>query len=210
MSLSIVYAVIARSRKIILTDYTEYSGNFQQATLKILSKIQKDSVCEIDYAPYNVFYEDERDVTFILIGENIKTEVGFSFLSDVKKKFFSQYDDNKLQNSFSYYLREFSSEIKTIVRFYEDNQYYIKPDVLTDSNGKKIKIVKKEIRDILPSDEVIDIKSEKVQKTSNAWDEYKVTVNTIKRKKRAKMIKFGILFLLTFIVVSGMVYRLLN
>ena len=75
MSLSIVYAVIARSRKIILTDYTEYSGNFQQATLKILSKIQKDSVCEIDYAPYNVFYEDERDVTFILIGENIKTEV---------------------------------------------------------------------------------------------------------------------------------------
>ena len=210
MSLSIVYAVIARSRKIILTDYTEYSGNFQQATLKILSKIQKDSLCEIDYAPYNVFYEDERDVTFILIGENIKTEVGFSFLSDVKKKFFSQYDDNKLQNSFSYYLREFSSEIKTIVRFYEDNQYYIKPDVLTDSNGKKIKIVKKEIRDILPSDEVIAIKSEKVQKTSNAWDEYKVTVNTIKRKKRAKMIKFGILFLLTFIVVSGMVYLLLN
>ena len=210
MSLSIVYAVIARSRKIILTDYTEYSGNFQQATLKILSKIQKDSLCEIDYAPYNVFYEDERDVTFILIGENIKTEVGFSFLSDVKKKFFSQYDDNKLQNSFSYYLREFSSEIKTIVRFYEDNQYYIKPDVLTDSNGKKIKIVKKEIRDILPSDEVIDIKSEKVQKTSNAWDEYKVTENTIKRKKRAKMIKFGILFLLTFIVVSGMVYLLLN
>ena len=210
MSLSIVYAVIARSRKIILTDYTEYSGNFQQATLKILSKIQKDSLCEIDYAPYNVFYEDERDVTFILIGENIKTEVGFSILSDVKKKFFSQYDDNKLQNSFSYYLREFSSEIKTIVRFYEDNQYYIKPDVLTDSNGKKIKIVKKEIRDILPSDEVIDIKSEKVQKTSNAWDEYKVTVNTIKRKKRAKMIKFGILFLLTFIVVSGMVYLLLN
>ena len=35
-------------------------------------------------------------------------------------------------------------------------------------------------------------------------------LNTIKRKKRAKMIKFGILFLLTFIVVSGMVYLLLN
>ena len=172
MSLQIIYSVVARNRKIILTDYTEYSGNFQQATLKILSKVEKNTKREIEYPPYTVLYEDIDDVTFILIGENLKTEVGFSFLSDVKKKFFANYDTIKIQNSFAYYLREFTSEIKPIVRFYEDNQSYIKPDVLTDSNGKAEKIKKISINDILSQDEIIDIKSEKVQKTSDAWDGY--------------------------------------
>ena len=210
MSLQIIYSVVARNRKIILTDYTEYSGNFQQATLKILSKVEKNTKREIEYPPYTVLYEDIDDVTFILIGENLKTEVGFSFLSDVKKKFFANYDTNKIQNSFSYYLREFTSEIKPIVRFYEDNQSYIKPDVLTDSNGKAEEIKKISINDILSQDEIIDIKSEKVQKTSDAWDGYKVTVNIIKKKKRAKMIKLGIMCILTFIIAFGVVYLLIN
>ena len=210
MSLSIIYAVISRNRKIILTDYTEYGGNFQQATLKLLSKIEKDSVKEVQYSSYTVFFEDINDVTFMLIGENIKTEVAFSFLSDMKKKFFSQYDDKKIQNSFSYYLREFTSEIKTIVRFYEDNQTYVKPDVLTDKNGRKINVEKKKIEDFLPPEEIIDIKSEKVKKTNDAWDDYKITVNTIKKKKRAKMIKLGILCLLTFIIAFCLMYLILK
>ena len=184
MSLQIIYSVVARNRKIILTDYTEYSGNFQQATLKILSKVEKNTKREIEYPPYTVLYEDIDDVTFILIGENLKTEVGFSFLSDVKKKFFANYDTNKIQTSFSYYLREFTSEIKPIVRFYEDNQSYIKPDVLTDSNGKAEKIKKISINDILSQDEIIDIKSEKVQKTSDAWDGYKVKIGRASCRER--------------------------
>ena len=210
MSLQIIYSVVARNRKIILTDYTEYNGNFQQATLKILSKVEKNTKSEIDYSPYTVLYEDIDDVTFLLIGENIKTEVGFSFLSDVKKKFFANYDTNKIQNSFSYYLREFTSEIKPIVRFYEDNQSYIKPDVLTDSTGKTEKIKKININDILSQDEIIDIKSEKVQKTSDVWDDYKVTVSIIKKKKRVKMIKLGIMCILTFIIAFGVVYLIIN
>lgn len=210
MSLQIIYSVVARNRKIILTDFTEYNGNFQQATLKILSKIEKNTKCEIDYSPYTVYYEDIDEVTFLLIGENIKTEVGFSFLSDVKKKFFANYDTNKIQNSFSYYLREFTSEIKPIVRFYEDNQNYIKPDVLTDSTGKAEKIKKMNINEILQQDEILDIKSEKVQKTSDAWDDYKVTVNIIKKKKRAKMIKLGIMCIFTCIIAFGVVYLLIN
>ena len=67
MSLQIIYSVVARNRKIILTDYTEYSGNFQQATLKILSKVEKNTKREIEYPPYTVLYEDIDDVTFILI-----------------------------------------------------------------------------------------------------------------------------------------------
>ena len=59
-------------------------------------------------------------------------------------------------------------------------------------------------------EEIIDIKSEKVKKTNDAWDDYKITVNTIKKKKRAKMIKLGILCLLTFIIAFCLMYLILK
>jgi hypothetical protein len=47
--MSLIYTLIARGNKIILTDYTEWSGNFQQISLVILNKIKKDKKCFIDY-----------------------------------------------------------------------------------------------------------------------------------------------------------------
>jgi hypothetical protein len=47
--MSIIYTLVARGNKIILTDYTEWSGNFQQISLIILNKIKKDKKCSIDY-----------------------------------------------------------------------------------------------------------------------------------------------------------------
>ena len=45
----IIYSLIARSSKIILCDYTEYSGNFQQISLLLLDKVKKNNKCEIIY-----------------------------------------------------------------------------------------------------------------------------------------------------------------
>ena len=50
--MSLIYTLIARPNKIILTDYTEYSGNFQQISIVILDKIKKDKKCSIDYDEY--------------------------------------------------------------------------------------------------------------------------------------------------------------
>lgn len=47
--MSIIYSFVARSNKIILADYTEYSGNFQQISLIILGKVKKNKKCSIDY-----------------------------------------------------------------------------------------------------------------------------------------------------------------
>ena len=47
--MEIIYTLISRSSKIILCDYTEYSGNFQQISLVLLSKIKKNSKCEVEY-----------------------------------------------------------------------------------------------------------------------------------------------------------------
>ena len=46
---------------------------------------------------YKFYYQDENDITFLCMGENIDVEVAFSFLADVKKKFFTTYDQKKIQ-----------------------------------------------------------------------------------------------------------------
>ena len=45
----IIYSLIARASKIILCDYTDYSGNFQQISLLLLGKVKKNNKCEIVY-----------------------------------------------------------------------------------------------------------------------------------------------------------------
>ncbi len=47
--MSIVYTLIARASKIVLTDYTDWSGNFQQISMVILGKIKKNTKCIIEY-----------------------------------------------------------------------------------------------------------------------------------------------------------------
>ena len=45
----IIYTLIARASKIVLCDFTEFSGNFQQISLVLLNKIKKNSKCEVEY-----------------------------------------------------------------------------------------------------------------------------------------------------------------
>jgi hypothetical protein len=49
LEVKIIYTIIARASKIVLCDFTEYSGNFQQISLVLLSKIKKNSKCEVEY-----------------------------------------------------------------------------------------------------------------------------------------------------------------
>ncbi len=48
-TVKIIYTLIARASKIVLCDFTDFSGNFQQISLVLLSKIKKNSKCEVEY-----------------------------------------------------------------------------------------------------------------------------------------------------------------
>ena len=42
-NMPIYYAVIVKKRDVVLCEYTDYSGNFQQLTRQLFSKIEPDS-----------------------------------------------------------------------------------------------------------------------------------------------------------------------
>ena len=62
--MSIIYAIIARDQDLILTDYSEYSGNFEQITLKLLKKTRPDSIASFTYNDEYKLYH--LDLIFIL------------------------------------------------------------------------------------------------------------------------------------------------
>lgn len=47
--MSVLYTLIARSNKVILTEYTDCSGNFQQIAMLILKKIEPEISGLIEY-----------------------------------------------------------------------------------------------------------------------------------------------------------------
>ena len=47
--MSILYALVAREPDKVLSDYTEYSGNFQQISRIILQKIKQGDRCTVSY-----------------------------------------------------------------------------------------------------------------------------------------------------------------
>ena len=49
INMSFIYSIIARSKKIILTEYTEYTGNFPQISLTILNKAKSNKKCSVSY-----------------------------------------------------------------------------------------------------------------------------------------------------------------
>ena len=75
--MEIIYTLISRSSKIILCDYTEYSGNFQQISLLLLPKVKKNTKCEIIYDEYKFFSEDEKDITILCIGKKYRNRISF-------------------------------------------------------------------------------------------------------------------------------------
>ena len=42
------------------------------------------------------------------MGKNLDSDIAFSFIADIKKKFLLTYDINQIKNSFSYQLKDFS------------------------------------------------------------------------------------------------------
>ena len=50
--MSLFYALIAKSFDIVLCEYTDYSGNFQQISRMLLRKIQKNTKLTVNYDKY--------------------------------------------------------------------------------------------------------------------------------------------------------------
>ena len=117
--MSIIYSLIARSTDIVLCEYTEFAGNFQQVTRVLLRKATKKNTRFIfPYDKYKFHYLNENEITYLCMSDNFEDAYAFSFLSDVRKKFLQQYDIDRLSSSTAYSLTEFNDHLKNLAVLY--------------------------------------------------------------------------------------------
>ena len=47
--MSIIYSLVAKNPDVVLTEYTEYKGNFQQISRIVMRKMKKNASFSIEY-----------------------------------------------------------------------------------------------------------------------------------------------------------------
>ena len=137
------------------------------------------------------------------MGKNLDSEIAFSFISDLKRKFLLFYQMTTIQNAYSYQLKNFSNEMQKLINSYVKNPRSpikeLKKNVLETNN-----ILCENVQKLLERENQLEIVVQKSQRLSGISDEFMKNIREIKRKQKYKKYKYyfiGILFVLGVIFV---------
>ena len=116
--MSILYALIAKNLDIVLCEYSEYNGNFQQITRMLLRKVQPNRRFTIEYDSYKYHYINQDNLTYLCMTSSFPEDIAFGFLIDVQKQFIEMYDYDKILSATSYVLESFQEKLKKLMAYY--------------------------------------------------------------------------------------------
>ena len=192
---TIIYNLISRGQKTILCDFSHYTGNFQQISIKMLDFVKKGRKGKIIYDNKSIFYYEEKsDIIYLTLVqgdfENIKDEHFFSLLIDIENSFKERYSLREIFQSYAYQLKDFSRLIQPIVNFYEEKTNYIKQGCLNNEENQRVEILKENIDDLINKQNggapwtFVELIVNKIQKNVN------VEVNSEEKMESEMSIKF--------------------
>ena len=137
------------------------------------------------------------------MGKNLDSEIAFSFISDLKRKFLLFYQMETIKNAFSYQLKDFSNEMKKLMSSYAKNPRSpikeLKKSVLETNN-----ILCENVQKLLERENQLDIVVQKSERLSGVSDDLLKNIKEIKRKRKYKKYKFyfiGVIFILGVLFV---------
>ena len=154
---------------------------------------------------YKFYYQDENDITFLCMGENLNVDVAFSYLADIKKKFFSLYDKQKIQTSYSYQLKSFSDEIQKLQDFYIKNPQS-KLAMLKNNINQTSEIMHQNVEKLFQRNEKLEITLQKSNNLLGNSDVFYKNIHRMKMKQKYKRLKYIALFILIILIMALLIY----
>ena len=139
------------------------------------------------------------------MGENLDTDVAFSFLADLKKKFLLTYDNQKIQNSYSYQLKNFSDEIKKLADYYIKNPQS-KLALLKNNINQTSEIMHENVEKLFQRSEKLDITIQKSNNLLGTSDVFYKNIHRMKMKQKYKRLKFIAIFILILLILGFLIY----
>lgn len=139
------------------------------------------------------------------MGEYLDTDVAFSYLADLKKKFLSTYDIQKVQGSYSYQLKNFSDEIKKLSEFYIKNPQS-KLAMLKNNINQTSEIMHENVERLFQRNEKLEITLQKSNNLLGSSDIFYKNIHRMKMKQKYKRLKYLAFFILVLIVLGLLIY----
>ena len=139
------------------------------------------------------------------MGEYLDTDVAFSYLADLKKKFLSTYDIQKVQGSYSYQLKNFSDEIKKLSEFYIKNPQS-KLALLKNNINQTSEIMHENVEKLFQRSEKLDITIQKSNNLLGTSDVFYKNIHRMKMKQKYKRLKFIAIFILILLILGFLIY----
>ena len=185
--MSILYALVAKNFDIILSEYTEYTGNFQQITRILLYKIKANHLNnENNQGIYRIQYDNNYLFNYIIkdniiflcmcfndIGNNynnapinystnnnnnINLNLICGFLLDVKNLFYTEYTPLEIDKFKSYEIQEFDKTISSLMNYYNAKPNFTKNGLpIAHIINEKENINIDNINKYFDSDEVMNV-----------------------------------------------------
>ena len=139
------------------------------------------------------------------MGENLDVDVAFSYLADLKKKFISTYDNQKIQSSYSYQLKNFSDEIKKLQDFYVKNPQS-KLALLKNSINQTSEIMHENVEKLFQRNEKLEITLQKSNNLLGNSDVFYKNIHRMKMKQKYKRLKYIAFFILIILIMALLIY----
>ena len=110
------------------------------------------------------------------MGKELKEEIAFSYLAEIKKRLLKRYDIKQINNSIAYGLREFNDDIKNVNKFFEENPNYSKTGVLLDSLNETAEVLRDSVEKLLEKNEKLNIIAQKSKNLKNTSEDMRTIV----------------------------------
>ena len=201
-----------------LSEYTDYTGNFQQITrillykLKISGQKKTNNIFCIQYDNYLYNFILKENVLFLCMSFKDNTNNSqinsldeniliYAFLYDLKKFFFTQYNYAEIEKCKSYEYQDFDTTIQLLIEYYNERPKFTKSGlpVYNFINEDK-KIIIENLNKYFNSDETINMTvfQNEAYNIQTISKQNKVLFDYNKRKEKIEQIK-------TFLKIIGII-----
>ena len=130
---NIIYSAIIKEKHVILCEYTEYTGNFNQMLINFIKFIQNSSYksfkSKIIIDNYQIFCIKDNFIYYVLFTsalEKNEENIFFSFLINIKNILLNKIPLNELKNKKPFSLKNFLPILKeNILAFNKNNNKFV-------------------------------------------------------------------------------------
>lgn len=119
----IIYALVMRGPKVVLAEYTPLAGNFQQATIQVLQKLEHTvegkSYIYGEYA-FHYTIDQSSGLWFVCMAEQaMGRRIPFGFLGALSEAFKQRYTAEEVESAIAYGMQgTFKEQLKLLIERY--------------------------------------------------------------------------------------------